>query len=167
MVICEGKSKSLEVSLGICLCFIYLNWDLKFLQVKPPEVFCKKRCSQNFRKIHRKTTVPVACNIILKKRLWHRCFPVNFAKFLRTPLLQNTSGWLLLLAWLKLTLGKLTVFGFFQLMQSYCLTNRKTTSLVFMICGYYKGHFWSLLNLFTKMIQLSFKTELNSFAQNC
>ena len=29
---------------------------------------------------------------LLKKRLWHRCFPVNFAKFLRTPFLQNTSG---------------------------------------------------------------------------
>ena len=23
---------------------------------------------------------------LLKKRLWHRCFPVNLAKFLRTPL---------------------------------------------------------------------------------
>ena len=22
--------------------------------------------------------------VLLKKRLWHRCFPVNFAKFLRT-----------------------------------------------------------------------------------
>ena len=22
---------------------------------------------------------------LLKKRLWHRCFPVNFAKFIRTP----------------------------------------------------------------------------------
>ena len=31
-----------------------------------------------------------------KKRLWHKRFPVNFAKFLRTPFLQNTSGWLLL-----------------------------------------------------------------------
>ena len=29
---------------------------------------------------------------LLKKRLWHRCFPVNSAKFLRTPFLQNTSG---------------------------------------------------------------------------
>ena len=27
-----------------------------------------------------------ACNL-LKKRLSHRCFPVNFAKFLRTPFL--------------------------------------------------------------------------------
>ena len=32
-----------------------------------------------------------------KKRLWHRCFPpVNFAKFLKIPFLQNTSGRLLL-----------------------------------------------------------------------
>ena len=33
---------------------------------------------------------------LLKKRLRHMCFPVNFAKFLRTPFLQNTSRWLLL-----------------------------------------------------------------------
>ena len=36
---------------------------------------------------------------LLKKRLLQRCFPVNFAKFLRTPFLQNTSGgcfWLVL-----------------------------------------------------------------------
>ena len=26
---------------------------------------------------------------LLKKRLWHRCFPVNFAKFLRTPFLTE------------------------------------------------------------------------------
>ena len=31
-----------------------------------------------------------------EKRLWHRCFPVNFAKFLRTPFLQSTSGRLIL-----------------------------------------------------------------------
>ena len=27
-----------------------------------------------------------------EKRLWHRCFPVNFENFLRAPFLQNTSG---------------------------------------------------------------------------
>ena len=32
-----------------------------------------------------------ACNFI-KKRIWHRCFLVNFAKFARTPFSQNTSG---------------------------------------------------------------------------
>ena len=33
---------------------------------------------------------------LLKNRLWHRYFPVNFVKFLRTPFLQNTSGRLFL-----------------------------------------------------------------------
>ena len=33
---------------------------------------------------------------LLKRRLWRRCFPVSFVKFLRTPFLQNTSGRLLL-----------------------------------------------------------------------
>ena len=32
-----------------------------------------------------------ACNFI-KRETWHRCFPENFANFLRTPFLQNTSG---------------------------------------------------------------------------
>ena len=29
---------------------------------------------------------------LLKKRLWYRCFPVNYVKFLRTPFSRNTSG---------------------------------------------------------------------------
>ena len=33
---------------------------------------------------------------LLKKKLWHRCFPVNFAKFLRTPFLTEYLRWLLL-----------------------------------------------------------------------
>ena len=32
----------------------------------------------------------------LSLRLWHRCFPVNLANFLRTLFLQNTCGRLLL-----------------------------------------------------------------------
>ena len=32
-----------------------------------------------------------SCNFI-KKKFQHRCFPGNFAKLLRTPFLQNTSG---------------------------------------------------------------------------
>ena len=37
---------------------------------------------------------------LLKKRLWHKCLPVNFAKFTRTPFLQNISGRLLLVTFL-------------------------------------------------------------------
>ena len=33
---------------------------------------------------------------LLKKRLWHRCFPVNFVKFLRTPFYIEHLRWLLL-----------------------------------------------------------------------
>ena len=33
---------------------------------------------------------------LLKKRLWHRCFPVNFVKFLRTPFFIEHLRWLLL-----------------------------------------------------------------------
>ena len=29
---------------------------------------------------------------LLRKRLWHMCFPVNFGKFLRTLISQNTPG---------------------------------------------------------------------------
>ena len=32
----------------------------------------------------------------LKNWLWHRCFPVNFAKFLRTPFFTEHLRWLLL-----------------------------------------------------------------------
>ena len=46
------------------------------------EVFCKKRCSWPAN--------------LFKKRLWHRCFPVNFAKFLRTAFLPEHLRWLLL-----------------------------------------------------------------------
>ena len=37
---------------------------------------------------------------LLKKRLWDRCFPMNFAKFLRTPFFTEHLWWLLLnLVW--------------------------------------------------------------------
>ena len=62
----------------------------------------QKRCSQKFHKIHRKTLMPESLFLkkvtglrpatLLKMRLWHRCFPVTFVKFLTTPFSQNTSG---------------------------------------------------------------------------
>ena len=69
-----------------------------------PEVSCKKAILRNFAQFTgkhlrqslffnkvaacnfiKKETLAQACNFI-KKRLWYRCFPVNFVKFLRTPL---------------------------------------------------------------------------------
>ena len=60
-----------------------------------PDVFCKKCVLRNFEKF----TVKDLCQsllLIIKKRLWHSCFPVNFAKFLRTYFLTEHFRWLLL-----------------------------------------------------------------------
>ena len=56
-------------------------------------MFFKNDVIENFAKIHRDKPVPVPLFnkvaplkpvTLLKKRLWHSCFPVNFATFLRT-----------------------------------------------------------------------------------
>ena len=44
-------------------------------------VLYEKRCFQNCCKIHRKALVSERLS---KKRLWHKCFPVIFPKYLRT-----------------------------------------------------------------------------------
>ena len=53
----------------------------RIVRSRRPEVFCK---------------TGVTSATLLKKRLWHRCFPVNFAKFLRAPFLTKHLRWLLL-----------------------------------------------------------------------
>ena len=58
--------------------------------------FMQKGVLRNFTKFTGKHLCLHLClrpATLLKKRLWHRCFLVNFAKFLRTPLLQSTSGY--------------------------------------------------------------------------
>ena len=59
-----------------------------------PEVFYKK-LSWQFRKIHSKIQ-SLRSATLFKKRLWHRCFPVNFPRFLRAPFFTEHLRWLLL-----------------------------------------------------------------------
>ena len=70
-----------------------------------PEVLCKKGVLRNFTKITGKQLCQSLFFVkvtglrpinLSKKRLWHRCFPVNFVKILRATFLQNTYGRLLL-----------------------------------------------------------------------
>ena len=64
-----------------------------YVQKQPPDVFYKKGVLKNFAKFtgkrlcqslffNRVSGLRPATS--LKKRLWHRCFCMNFAKFLRT-----------------------------------------------------------------------------------
>ena len=74
-------------------------------QKQPSEVFYKKDVLRYFTEFTGKhlcqsfffnKVAGLRLTTLLKKRLWYRCFPVNFVKFLRTRFLQNTSGRLLL-----------------------------------------------------------------------
>ena len=74
---------------------------LTHIRSSRPELYCKKRVLRNFAKFTGKhlcksiffnTVAVLKPATLFKKRLWHRCFPVNFTKFLRTPFLQNTTG---------------------------------------------------------------------------
>ena len=72
------------------------------IQKQAPEMFRKEGVPRNFAKFKGKLLYQslfsnkVAAATLLKKKLWHRCFPVNFPTFLTTPFLQNISGRLLL-----------------------------------------------------------------------
>ena len=63
-------------------------WNVEAGNLRSSHLRCsvKKRVLRNFAR-------PA---ILSKKSLWYKRFPVKFAKFLRTPFLQNTFGQLLL-----------------------------------------------------------------------
>ena len=73
------------------------------MQKQSLEVFCKNGVLKNFAIFTRKHVL-LRPATLFKKRLWHRCFPVNFGK-----VFKNTSGWLHL---------KESLF-----FESYCLPN--------------------------------------------
>ena len=71
---------------------------------KAPEVFCKAPVKAPvLESLLNKVQGPQACHFT-KKRLEHRCFPVKFAKFLRTPILKNSCELLLFSMFLQRTL---------------------------------------------------------------
>ena len=75
------------------LSLIYTSDSNWYIQKQPTEVFSRNGALRNFTKFTEKhlcqslffkkvASRPVT---LLKKRLWHKCFSVNFVKFLRTP----------------------------------------------------------------------------------
>ena len=67
-------------------------------------MFCKKGILKNFAKLTGKhlclslflIKLHAWLAALLKKRLWYKCFSVNFAKLLRTPFFVQHLRWLLL-----------------------------------------------------------------------
>ena len=56
----------------------------------------KKVCLEVSQNLQENTCTRLRPATLLKKRLWHRCLPVNFAKFLRTTFFIEHLWWLLL-----------------------------------------------------------------------
>ena len=61
-----------------------------------PEVLCKKGVLRNFTKFTGKHLCQSLYFLKLQQRIWHRCFYVNFMRFLRTPFFKEHLWWLLL-----------------------------------------------------------------------
>ena len=83
-----------------CINLILTNKPLSSHNPKSSHQRCavKNGVLRNFAKFTGKQLCqsPFFNKVALIKRLWHRCFPVDFTKFARTTFLQNTSGRLLL-----------------------------------------------------------------------
>ena len=72
-----------------------------FYRSSRQEMFCEKVVPRNFTKFTGKNlcqglllnkVAGLRPATLLKKRFWHRCFPVNFVKFPKRLFLQNTFG---------------------------------------------------------------------------
>ena len=69
----------------------FLKQFLKKICAEAAVLRClQDRCPEKIYKLHIDT--PALESLFKIKRLQYRCFPVNFAKLLRTPFLQSTSG---------------------------------------------------------------------------
>ena len=90
------KTIIVETQTGYSFGILWLEIFTKKKQ--PPEVFCRKGVLRN---VTKSTGKHLCQNLkpatLLKERLWHKCLPVYFAKFLRTSFFTENVWWLLLL----------------------------------------------------------------------
>ena len=77
---------------------------------------------------------------LLKKGLWHRCFPVNFTKFLRTPFLTEHLRWLLLSSSLNVFILVLTTSSTNSDFNSHNLKGIKFIIRLHFVLSHLPGH---------------------------
>ena len=103
-VLIQLSSFSIDVSYLFPVLNMTWDWFHAFTLFNSIFSFCMSleafthRCSAKkvFLEISQNSQENTCARASFKKRVWHRCFPVNFVIFLRTPFLQKTS-WRLLL----------------------------------------------------------------------
>ena len=95
---------------------------------------------------------------LLKKR----CFPVNFAKFQRTPFLQNSSGRLLLHATHLLFIMIIYIFILLKYQDWNCKTNKLTKYLL--ITAFARLHIFCWDKWFISLINCEPKNNLEQFS---
>ena len=92
-----------ELQQGFTSIILYNLYSTKsnnqvYSRIQPPVVFCKKGVLKISQILQENNFIRVSfwqnsrAATLFKKRQQHSCFPVNFAKLLRTPLLKNTSS---------------------------------------------------------------------------
>ena len=120
------------------------------------EVFCRKRVSLEIAQSSQGNTcsrvsflIKLQACALLKQRLWHRCFPVNFAKFLRTPFLTEYFRWPLLfcILILKKCISRTYIMPY---MYVYNCISRNYGN-----CGYFVKASWKNRKNFLKILRIS------------
>ena len=141
----------MEVAIFTILLLIPNSSNLYFtiFRTSRPEVFCKKGVLRNFTKFTRKHLC-LRPATLLKKRLWHRYFPVHFVKFLRTPFFMEHLWWLLLTIspyWTWALAGDKSMF--FEGIFAICYT--KLSCKVLQGYTVWQGYTWQVLHSLTRL----------------
>ena len=101
-------SSNLKNRVSSAMVFKRKIWNQKQFRLSRsslPEVLCKNGIPRNFSKLTGKhlcqslflIEVGFRPATLFRKRVWHRCFLVNFEKFLRSPFLKENLWCLLLI----------------------------------------------------------------------
>ena len=120
-------------------------------------MFCKKGVLRNFEKLTGKhlfqrlffnKVVGLSPATLLKKSLWRRCFPANFAKFLRTPFFTEHLRWLLQ-QWRCYVIDNIASVYFAVSMRRYAIFSNAEISIT-----------WSFFQYNTPLIRLGTAMEI-------